>query len=182
MKPRRIAAWGASITFVVLLGLYSEFVRETTTFSPTFLLACADTEWPLPAWTCKQVLLHRDFTPSEIAELNAEAAAAFPVSVKDPALADEMLSLFIARGVDVNAVDEKSKGGWTALHVAASVGDVDGVKLLLKYGARPNAKNRQGETALEYARQWQQRYPAEPNRAVVVKLLENPQEQGATRR
>jgi hypothetical protein len=177
MKLKRVVAWSAGAIVVVAAGLYGELVRETTNFPPTLLLACADVEWPMAAWTCKQVLLHRDFSPAEVTELNQESAAAFPVSSKDPAFAEEMLSLFIARGVDVNAVDEKSKGGWTALHMMASSGNVDGVKLLLKHGARPDIKNRTGVTPLDYARQWQQKFPAEPNHAEVVRLLEEAEKQ-----
>jgi hypothetical protein len=177
MKPKRVVAWGVGVLVVVAVGLYGEFVRETTNFSPTLLLGCADVEWPLAAWTCKQVLLHRDFSPGEVAELNREGAAAFPVSSKNPAFADEMLSLFIARGVDVNAVDEQSKAGWTALHMTVSSGNVAGVKLLLRHGARPDIKNRIGVTPLDYARQWQQKFPADQNHAEVVRLLEEAEKQ-----
>ncbi len=53
--------------------------------------------------------------------------------------------------------------GWTDLHKAAFVGDVERVKELLKKGADPNAQDEKGQTPLHEAAFW--------GRVGVVKLL-----------
>ncbi|HJT89576.1 MAG TPA: ankyrin repeat domain-containing protein [Bryobacteraceae bacterium] len=66
----------------------------------------------------------------------------------------EAARLLIARGADVNHVD---KLGMTPLLYAASIdfGDSKMVDLLLQSGARPDARNREGLTALDLAREYQ---------------------------
>jgi ankyrin repeat protein len=171
-KPGRVVSWVAVIILVVAVGLFGELVRETAQMPPTLLLGCADGEGAVQSWTCRQVLLHRTFTAEEVAELNRGGAAAYPMAVKDPALAKEMLSLLLSRGVDINAGDEYSRGGWTALDQMVSSGDLDRVKLLLQHGAQVDVKNKAGVSALDLARRWQQRYPDQSNRAEIVKVLE----------
>ncbi len=58
----------------------------------------------------------------------------------------------LALECDVNA---KSKYETTPLHRAASEGHTEVVKILLKAGAKVNAKNNRGRTPLDYARQKQ---------------------------
>ncbi|KAK4695744.1 hypothetical protein P7C70_g8495, partial [Phenoliferia sp. Uapishka_3] len=53
--------------------------------------------------------------------------------------------------VDVNAVGD-GEGQLTALHVAAFAGSVEGVKLLLKYGARCDVRAKDGATPVDCAR------------------------------
>jgi ankyrin repeat protein len=177
MRPKRAIAWGAGVVVVTVTGLYGELVRETSNFSPPLLLACADVEMELPAWTCKQVLMHRSFPAKEVSELNRMAAAAYPVSAKDTELAEEVLSLFIVRGVDINAIDEGSKAGWSALHSMAVEGNPERIKMLLRHGARPDLRNRAGMTPLDYARQEQGKFPKETKYAEVVRLLEEAEKQ-----
>ena len=62
------------------------------------------------------------------------------------------------------AVDARSHGGFTALHIAASNGIPEMVRLLLKAGADAGAATDGGKTALEFA--------IEANRENVVDLLE----------
>ena len=45
-------------------------------------------------------------------------------------------------------VNQGDSSGWTALMYAAQAGSVDGMNLLLKAGADPNARTNEGETAL----------------------------------
>ena len=65
----------------------------------------------------------------------------------------DMARLLIERGADVNHVDKKSM---TPLLYAASVdfGDSAMIDLLLKSGARPGARTKEGLTALELARRY----------------------------
>jgi ankyrin repeat protein len=65
----------------------------------------------------------------------------------------EMARLLIQRGADVNHVD---KNGMTPLLYAASIdfGDTSMIDLLLKSGARADARTKEGLTALELARKY----------------------------
>ncbi len=65
--------------------------------------------------------------------------------------------MLIDRGANVNATD---KLGMTPLLWAASsdFGDPAMVELLLKAGARPDAKNKDGLTALALAQKYEHRY------------------------
>jgi ankyrin repeat protein len=65
----------------------------------------------------------------------------------------DMARLLIGRGADVNHVDKK---GMTPLLYAASVdfGDASMIDLLLKSGARSNARTKEGLTALDLARKY----------------------------
>jgi ankyrin repeat protein len=65
----------------------------------------------------------------------------------------EMARLLISRGADVNHLDKK---GMTPLLYAASIdfGDSEIIDLLLKSGARADARNKDGLTALDLARKY----------------------------
>jgi ankyrin repeat protein len=65
----------------------------------------------------------------------------------------EMARLLIEHGADVNHIDKK---GMTPLLYAASIdfGDSAMIELLLKAGANPKARTREGMTALHLARQY----------------------------
>lgn len=167
----RKLVWGGVAALVVVAGLYAELVRETTHSTPSMLLACMDADYPWTAWTCKQVLRHDSLKPEQVAELNGDAGARLPVQMKDPAEADDMLTLFLSRGVDIDA-GAKSFKGRTALQSAAVAGAVGEVTLLLKHGARLDVRDAEGHTALDLARQIGDQHPGEPNRAEVVRLLE----------
>jgi len=79
----------------------------------------------------------------------------------------ELCTLLIEKGSDVNARDER---GMTALHYAASIGDLKIFKYLLEKGARIDAKDNMERTALSYA--------AEKGRLDVIQFLfeKNPRE------
>ncbi len=172
MRLKRIAAWGIGIVVVGAIGLYGVLVFETRRHAPSYLLSCMEGDPPLLAWTCKQVLLHDTLGPDQVEQLNREGGVLYPVMMENLVTAEEMLALFIARGVDVNAGDQNSIGGWTALHIMVSDGDVERVRMLLRHGARPDIRHKESVTPLDYARQMQQKYPNEPNRAEVVRILE----------
>jgi hypothetical protein len=69
----------------------------------------------------------------------------------------ELAKMLIARGANVNATD---KLGMSPLLWAASsdFGDTTMVELLLKSGAKADAKNRDGRTALDLARAYKHDY------------------------
>ena len=59
----------------------------------------------------------------------------------------EIVRLLVEHGADVNAQDND---GYTALLVAAMLGDVEVVRLLVEHGADVNAQDNDGRTALTY--------------------------------
>jgi len=68
---------------------------------------------------------------------------------RDRALGTKVLELLVKNGAQVNAADHT---GYTLLMVAAVNKKPDLVKLMLALGADPNLKNREGLSALDYAR------------------------------
>jgi len=66
----------------------------------------------------------------------------------NPVVAMQMLQVLLENGAQVDA---RQIGGWTALHEAASRGDVEMVKLLKRYGADISIKSDDGKTARELA-------------------------------
>lgn len=63
----------------------------------------------------------------------------------DNAIVKSMLD----HGADVNV---KNKDGWTALHMAAELDQLETVKMLVKKGANIHARNSNGQTALDVAK------------------------------
>ncbi|MEW5754923.1 MAG: ankyrin repeat domain-containing protein [Pseudomonadota bacterium] len=171
MKLKRIAAWGLGIIVAVPMVLYGIFIFDTRREDPLSLISCIRVDPPLAAWTCKQVLLHDSFRPEHVDALNRTAGARFAISLEDLEAAEKMLLLFIAHGVDINAVDEDVRN-WTALHGLALEGDAARVKILLRHGARADMRDTEGLTPLDLARIAQEKYPNEPQHAEVVRILE----------
>jgi hypothetical protein len=176
MKPKRAIAWGVGVSAFLALGVYGEFVREAMQFSPSMLLVWIDGSPSLSGWTCKQILIRNSLKPEQVVELNQDAGTRYPIYLKSPELAEEMLSLFIARGVDVNAGNERTRH-WTALHGTVFDGKPDRVAMLLRHGARVDVRGTDGMSPLDYARREQQKALNDPNRAEIVRLLEEAEKQ-----
>ena len=168
---KRIFVWGTATIAIGFTGLYAAFVYEKLDDKPLSLISCIDVEAPWVAWTCKQVLRHASLTPEQVRDLNAEGGAQYPVSMNDPKEAEELLALFLSRGVNINAGNRQGKG-WTALHLAAISDPPAAVTLLLKYGARTDVRDEDGRTPLDLARRSQSRYPNDPHIAETIRLLE----------
>ena len=84
------------------------------------------------------------------AELDARSDSGSTPLIRAAASKNEVLPLLLERGADVNAA---TKNGWTALMVAAQVGNDDYVGALLARGANPRALNEDGESAATLAAQ-----------------------------
>jgi ankyrin repeat protein len=81
----------------------------------------------------------------------------------------ERLRAQLAAGIDVDITD----GGFTALHVAATSGRVDAVRLLLQAGADPKLKDAlDGECSIHHAVSWPHASPGERAIRVIELLLE----------
>ncbi len=176
MKTERLIAWSAGVIAALVIGVYGKLIWTLHQEDPMTLLAHIQADPPLTAWTSRQILLHDSFTPDQIAQLNHEGGALYPVLSDNLTTAEEMLSLFIAHGVDINAGDERTRH-WTALHTVAMEGSPERVTLLMKHGARVDVRDADGRTPLDFAREMQQKHPTEPNRAEVVRRLEETEKQ-----
>lgn len=179
-KMNRMAKWTAGAVLVVILAAYGEFVREAMRFSPAMLLVWVDEQYAPIGWTCRQILERHSLTPERVAELNKDAGARYPIYMRDPKVAEEMLQLFIDRGVDVNAGNEKVRN-WTALFDPILDGKADRVAMLLRHGARVDVLGTDGMTPLDYAREMVEKHPSESGRVDVVRLLEQAEKPSAKR-
>lgn len=156
---------------VLVGGLYASLVYALIEDEPAQLLACMRSEEPWQAWTCEQVLRRVALTPENVAELNQQGGALYPALMEDPGKAEEMLELFLASGVDIDAGHKLARGR-TALHSAASDADIGRIRLLLEHGASPDVRDQDGRTPLDVARLMSAKFPAESKRAEVVRYLE----------
>lgn len=173
MKARRVVFWLVGVAVIGVGIFYAAFVHRLRQDIPVQLLACAHVSPALMSWTCKAILRHDSLRPDQVADLNREAGAAYTLYGADSGFADEMLSLFLEKGVDINARNQSVDQHWTALHLLAMDGRrPDRITMLLKHGARPDVRDGDGMSALDLARRELQRYPNDPNRAEVVRLLE----------
>jgi Ankyrin repeats (3 copies) len=171
MKLKRAIAWAVAALALALVALYGVVVYHLLDDDPVSLVACVKVEAGWLAWSCKQVLRHASLTPEQVHELNTRAGAAAPVSLLRSAEAEDMLTLFLARGVNINAPDRQAHD-WTALHGFAANGDIAAAKLVLKHGARTDVRDKEGRTPLDVARGARQKFPNNPNHEEMLRLLE----------
>jgi len=171
MTKARLASAGMGLILAAVLGIYGWMVIETRKQSPLLLLSCIDSEPAILAWTCKQVLVRDSLRPQQVAQLNQEGGALYPVLSKDLAVAEEMLRLFLSRGVDINAGDASMRN-WTALYSTVGSSDLERTKILLRHGAKADVRDIEGITPLDSARRLQQMYPNETNRLEIIRVLE----------
>jgi len=178
MSAKRLLIWVSTALLLGVGALYAAIVHSMLDDDPAMLLACMEVDAPWRGWTCEQVLRRAALTPDQVAELNRRGGALFPVMTKDARKAEDMLALFLARGVDVNAGDEEAEG-LTALHAMAGEGNLQRVRLLLAYGARPGVRAAGGLTPLDFARMQLSRRPDDRGAAEVIRLLEAAERQPA---
>ncbi|MDE0313584.1 MAG: ankyrin repeat domain-containing protein [Candidatus Poribacteria bacterium] len=63
---------------------------------------------------------------------------------------DTLLKGFLAKGLDINALQKHRRGMWTPLHWVAQRGLTNGVACLLANGANPNVTDDKGQTPLHF--------------------------------
>jgi hypothetical protein len=149
MASRGIKAVAAMAA--VLVGGYAWYVYDFSQRSVVDKLVCIEHDPAPMSWTCDVLLSRHNFTQTEVAELKQVGGATFPLSLTDRAKAEAYLEMFIANGVDVNAVvDTPSGSDITPLHMVIS--EPDNIRLLLKHGAKPDIRDANGETALDRAK------------------------------
>lgn len=170
-RTNRFIKWGAIAVMVVVAGAYAEFLREAMQYSPAALVVCSDGRFTVLNWTCKQILKHHALTPETVAELNEDAGSRLTLYMRDRAASEEMLMIFLGRGVDINAPN-KAVRNWTALFGAVIGHEPFRVEMLLRHGARVDIQDADGMTALNYARRELDKEPADAGRVEIVRLLE----------
>jgi hypothetical protein len=163
-----------AVSAALLLGaaaLYAAIIHSMLDDDPTMLLACMEVDARWRGWTCEQVLRHATLTPQQVGELNRRGGVSFPMMMEHAGKAEEMLELFLARGVDINAGNQEAQN-WTALHSRASESNADRARLLLKHGARADVRTLGGIRPLDIARKAQKRHPDNPAATEMIDLLE----------
>lgn len=173
-RTRSLAYWFSIFAVIAVLTFYAAYLYSTARSSPSHLISCMEVNVRWSAWTCEQVLRYASFSKGELIELNRSAGARLPVSIADAQKAEEMLVLFLAKGVDINAPDERLKR-WTALHAAAISGEPGETALLLKLGAKIDIRDADGKTPLDLARLAQEKQPDNSRAAETTRLLEKAQ-------
>ncbi len=83
------------------------------------------------------------------ANVNLGNEYSMPLQSVSSRFAPDVVREFLKRGAKVNW---QNKSGWSALIGAASVGDLQTVKLLLQVGANKSLRDEDGKTALAWAR------------------------------
>ncbi|XP_046983414.1 BRCA1-associated RING domain protein 1-like [Schistocerca americana] len=141
--------------------------RTTTTAATT---ATASAPRQTPAAARPTTPPPDEATVSQMRSLSAEERDRRLVQAAEQGAVGELRAL-IAAGADVGA--RGGQWGWTALHWAASRGDVEVVRLLLEAGAAVDARDKDGWTPLHCAAAYRQ---AE----VVAALLDAGADRGAT--
>ncbi len=66
---------------------------------------------------------------------------------------DALVKGFLAKGRDINALQEHQRGMWTPLHWLSQRGLTDGIACLLANGAEPNVVDDKGQTPLHFIAQ-----------------------------
>ena len=66
---------------------------------------------------------------------------------------DTLLKGFLAKGLDINALQKHRRGMWTPLHWVSQRGLTNGVACLLANGANPNVTDDKGQTPLHFIAQ-----------------------------
>lgn len=107
-----------------------------------------------PSTPLLEIALRRKFT--EITDLLIESGYKinlqewYTIVGQGPKSLDELVKGLIAKGVNINSLQEHRRGMWTPLHWLAQRGLTDGIACLLANGADPNVTDDKGKTPLHF--------------------------------
>lgn len=163
-----------SLIALVILGVASTWgyvATKTVTDFESLLLCSEGYDELVPKSLCQSYLFNFGGKPEEIAALNQGVGIGWVMRAKDDQDRRKLVSFLLQKGVDINAIDQRS--GITALHAAVLENNLEAVELLLSNSANPAIKDRRrGKTPLEFALELKDR-PNQPDRTAIIKLLEN---------
>lgn len=159
----------ALVAVAATAGLYAYSLKRQDV---RVLLACMDVEDSAWArWACKRGVYWFHPTEAELASLSREAWPKYVILRKEASDKPALLAHFLARGLDVNAVDAApelmSSSRWSAVHIAASELDAAALELLLANGAQPDLRDNRGKTALDHVLERQRQFPGHDYEAVI---------------
>ena len=164
--------WSAIVLTLLLAGGTVWAVVEMRRTDHFMLLVLSQTTIPPAAWVFEQGLFRLHPTPEEIQEYNREAGAVALITEAQEPQAHRLLEHYIAAGLDINRPDLRSPLLVTALHYVAVSDKSWYVRVLLEHGARADVRDAKGQTPLDRARKYRQRFPDDPEAAEKVRLLE----------
>ena len=134
----------------ILLEHGAEVDRVGNDYGPPLIFACEGSALETMAWLLEHGARIAGSGPSLSRTVTRDAlkhATSFNRGCPG------MLDLLLERGAEVDSgVEDPSAPGATALHGAAAKGDLKGVKVLLQYGADPQAENAEGRRPAEVTR------------------------------
>jgi hypothetical protein len=166
--------WLLGLLALALLWFYLQLCyTRYFEYDPLVQIGCISSEPVILAWACEYGLRYNTLTPSAIKEINANGGAHYALmpDSKNIKKAEELLVLFLQKGVDINSINPSS--GSTSLHLIASLdGNAALVRLLLKHGARTDIRDKWGHTPLDSARFMDKKFPGNPGRKEIIIILE----------
>jgi hypothetical protein len=171
---RRWIAWAIAVAAIAGTALIAAgyWVRlEQLPLQELIACQASSTAGSFRKWSCGRAIAWFRLSRREVNLLNQQAGARFVLAAPDGQERERLLQLFLERGVDINSVDRRT--GLTALHEASSTPhDVEGIRLLLQYGARRSVPDTSGRTPLERVRQLQAQHGDLDYRPVMQLLYE----------
>jgi ankyrin repeat protein len=142
-----IAVFGLCSVFVAKSGVWIRYRIEPATIGNTPLHEALIENAPLER--IAQVI---DANPSLINAIDSYAGRPVDLAVENL----QLLELLLQRGASPNGPIQgimNPFSGSPLIYAATRVGDVNLVRLLLKYGADPSATSKEGDTAMQVAQQ-----------------------------
>ena len=171
-RSKKIFASIIALIFGGLIGVYGYFVTTTLVSFELLLMCSQGKENLIPKYACQNYLFNFGGSPSEIQAINRGIGVMWAVTAEDIHDKTQLLQYLIKKGVDINALDERS--GVAALHAVVIENDLDAVELLLKNGARLDVKDKNtGKTPLDFALERRGK-PDQPDRTLIINRLKNP--------
>ena len=124
------------------------------------LIVCASNERAsyIPAVVCKIYLFRFRANADDIRFMQQRTGLNFLTNLEDPQIREQLFSLFINKGMDINTLSRID--GLAPLHAAVLLNDASLVRFLLQHGANRQLRERtNGFTPLEYLVQLDKQLP-----------------------
>lgn len=167
---RKALLWLLVLLALGVVGSWAYVATRTLADFELLLLCSQGRDELVPKAICQSYLFNFGGKPEEIAALNQGIGVGWIIRAEDARDRSELLSFLLAKGVDINTIDQRS--GITALHTAVLENDLPAIELLLSNGASASLKDRDhGKTPLEFALDLVGK-PNQPDRAAIIRVLQ----------